>query len=99
MQQIAGRFRKDGHAVADGARVFLVVDARRERVRWYGSFLLPATAPLRKPGPYYLELADGRHGQVLVSRVRPMQCGHVGGFTGQGPLMGAADVTEDGKGG
>jgi len=95
MQQIGGTFRKDGHAVADRARVFLVIDARREQIRWYGSFLVPAKAQLRQPGSYHLELSDGRQGTVLVSRVRTMQCGLVGGFVGEGPLVPAADLTAD----
>jgi hypothetical protein len=87
MQQIAGTIRNEGQAVRDRAEVFLVIDARREPVRWYGSFLLPADTALSEPGPYHLELVDGRHGDVFVSRVRLMECGHVGGFTGCGPLM------------
>jgi len=87
MQQIAGTFRRDGRAVGDRADVFLVIDATREPVRWYGSFLLPADTALCEPGPYHLELVGGRHGEVFVSRVRLMQCGLVGGFTGRGPLM------------
>jgi len=83
MQQIGGTFRRAGQAVSGRAEVFLVVDP----AQWYGSFVLPAEAELWEPGAYHLELAGGRHGDVTVSRVRLMQCGKAGGFTGSGPLM------------
>jgi hypothetical protein len=86
VQQTTGTLLQGGVILGPDAEIILVIDPTAEPSPWYGSFVLPVGTKLSKPGPYQLELADGRHGDVTVTRVRLLECALVGTFTGDGPL-------------
>jgi len=93
MERIKGTFRRNGQHVAEGADVFLYVDVSVEPPMWFGSFELPPEAQMSQPGDYEVEFADGRHGIVTVS-LRPLLGEfQYGGFTGNGALNEATQLS------
>ena len=90
MERVMGTFRREGQVVAEKADIFLQVDVGGPCLLWYGSFELPPGAEMGDAGVYHLELVDGRHGDVTVSRPTVRSGYRYGGFTGRGPLLGSA---------
>ena len=98
MQQTTGTLRQGDAILGSDADIILVIDPSTEPMPWYGSFVLPVGAELCEPGPYHLELADGRHGDVTVTRVRLLEYARVGAFTGDGPLWEPSPTPRTGTG-
>lgn len=99
MQQTTGTLLQGGVILGPDAEIILVVDPTAEPSPWYGSFVLPVGTELSEPGRYRLELADGRYGDVTVTRVRLLECAVVGAFTGDGPLREPSPTPLGGAGG
>jgi len=97
--QTTGTLLQDGTVFGPDADIVLMIDPTEEPTSWYGSFVLPVGAELAEPGRYRLELADGRHGDVTVTRVRLLECAVVGAFTGDGPLREPSHMARGGTGG
>jgi hypothetical protein len=98
MQQITGTLRRGDAIVGPDADIVLVIDLSTDPGSWYGSIVLPVGAELAEPGPYQLELADGRHGDVTMTRVRLLESAQVGAFTGRGPLREPSTAPRNGTG-
>lgn len=63
-----GRIKDGDRVLWDNLEIWLKEDARSGTVRsWIGAFRLPAPVSMPKGQPYYIELDDGRAGNVVVS--------------------------------
>ena len=90
MQRISGTFRREGRVIAEDADVWIAVTGSGPHALWYGSYKLRPNAAMEEPGEYHLELEDGRHGAVTISRPSVKSGYYIGGFSGHGPLLGSA---------
>ena len=84
MSQVYGAIKDRDHTVLENVLIGfeIVQDHATARKSWHGSFDLPSGKQLELGGSYRLILADGRSGDILISKIQISSIQ----FQGSGPL-------------
>ena len=89
MEHVRGRVLDGAEVLADGAEITLVVNRWGGPKNWYGCIVVSSRTRIAGPGaPLRLEFEDGRSGEILVRKTKPLAAGQTTVFfDGAGALV------------